>query len=196
MKRILLLTLIVFTPALVNAAPESVPELPSPLTGQEGSEARLEYKMCQSLDCMCSSFLPPLWVPGGLLYDLYCNPATAGQPTCATPLGDVNFNLTVSLEDVEIVTGQIADGVYSYHSDLNRDGVLNIRDLTIVNSLLGDIVCSLDPDLDSDGQTDFSDVLILLNSWGSRGSAADLDKDQTVGGEDLQILLNFWSTMN
>ena len=46
-------------------------------------------------------------------------------------------------------------------------------------------------DLNNDGHVDGADLAMLLNQWGTNGTA-DLDHDSLVGGSDLAILLNAW----
>ena len=49
-------------------------------------------------------------------------------------------------------------------------------------------------DLNRDGTVNSQDLAILLNSWGTAGSAADLNGDGIVGAPDLAILLSRWTS--
>ena len=74
-------------------------------------------------------------------------------------------------------------------SDENLAGATNVvRSITLTVT----ISSAAEPaDLNIDGHVDGADLAMLLNQWGTNGTA-DLDHDSLVGGSDLAILLNAW----
>ncbi len=115
-------------------------------------------------------------------------------PFAVVDATEANIAGTPATLRFSINTAGLAAGVYSQTavvqtSDENLPGATNVsRSITLTVT----ITSAAEPaDLNIDGHVDGADLAMLLNQWGTNGTA-DLDHDALVGGSDLAILLNAW----
>ena len=115
-------------------------------------------------------------------------------PFAVVDATELNIAGTPATLRFSINTTGLAAGVYSQTavvqtSDENLAGATNVvRSITLTVT----ISSAAEPaDLNNDGHVDGADLAMLLNQWGTNGTA-DLDHDSLVGGSDLAILLNAW----
>ena len=90
------------------------------------------------------------------------------------------------------------------HKQLTRRSVLSaivaigvLAGIGVVTSFVyfnSAVVRAVGPDLNNDGAVNGVDLSILLNQWGTAGSA-DLNNDGAVNGADLSILLGAWGNI-
>jgi len=112
------------------------------------------------------------------------------------------------------ISGEAGVGVFASGNVESNSLVDNIEHLYIRNLAAGDYVLELkrvagsqtampvvvawympstspSPDLDGNGSVGASDLAILLNQWGTVGTA-DLNGDGVVNASDMAVLLNQW----
>ncbi|MFN5497862.1 MAG: dockerin type I domain-containing protein [bacterium] len=128
-----------------------------------------------------------------------------------------NFDLRlwrVSGSSLASISGEAGVGVFASGNVESNSLVDNIEHLYIRNLAAGDYVLELkrvagsqtampvvvawympstspSPDLDGNGSVGASDLAILLNQWGTVGTA-DLNGDGVVNASDMAVLLNQW----
>ncbi len=121
--------------------------------------------------------------------------------TVVGPLGGQVFGGAVGVDggNVAIVDSLLCanDAPQSGIRASSSSATIAIPPSTCVSGLADCAVCAppCPADLAADGAVNGMDVTILLNLWGSDGSAypgVDIDGDGVVGATDLAILLNAW----
>jgi len=108
--------------------------------------------------------------------------------------GSENWNCCVSCR------GCVSADISRYAVDCDEDGLADFLVLRVApdRDLNRDGIpdrCQCPADLIDDGVVNAADLGVLLNFWGTDGSAfngVDLDGDGVVGGGDLAVLLSAW----